>query len=289
MKKRHKYEYKIDINNGSAAAAVIRMVGMNKRVLELGAGPGSMTRILRDHNNCKVSAIEIDENAIEKLFPVCEHVYQCNLNDHAWHTLLSNDGKFEVVIAADVLEHLNDPSMTLNIIKKVLDVEGYVVVSLPHICHNSIIACLFQENWECNDWGLLDKTHIRFFGIKNIQQLFDNTGFEIVEAEFIVIPPEQTEFANHWNYVHEDLKKLLTNNRFGNVYQFVIKARPSTLPRHGLKLSSLSVPDPSSISYTPASFKMRIIRFIRKIVLPRFSLHTRSQIRNILYRIGIRY
>ncbi len=46
MKQRHKYEYNIDINGPTAAAAVVRMVGKGKRVLEIGAGPGSITRFL---------------------------------------------------------------------------------------------------------------------------------------------------------------------------------------------------------------------------------------------------
>ena len=81
MKQRHKYEYKLDINGPSAPAAVVRMVGEGKRVLEIGAGPGSITRVLKEHSGCRVTAIELDEEAIKKLSPFCEHVYQSDLND----------------------------------------------------------------------------------------------------------------------------------------------------------------------------------------------------------------
>ncbi len=80
--------------------------------------------------------------------------------------------KFEVIVAADVLEHLYDPWATLRTVRDILDTDGYVVVSLPHIGHNAVIACILQEDFEYQDWGLLDKTHIRFFGIENMQQTF---------------------------------------------------------------------------------------------------------------------
>ena len=41
-----------------------------KTVLEIGAGPGSITRILREYNGCRVTAIELDEEAIEKAFTI---------------------------------------------------------------------------------------------------------------------------------------------------------------------------------------------------------------------------
>jgi len=40
----HKYDYEIDLNDDGAPARVVRMVGRGKRVLEIGAGAGNMTR-----------------------------------------------------------------------------------------------------------------------------------------------------------------------------------------------------------------------------------------------------
>ncbi len=66
---RHKYEYCIDIQGSSAAAWVSRFVGSGKRVLELGAGPGSITRVLTNVQHCSVTAVERDTTAIPKLTP----------------------------------------------------------------------------------------------------------------------------------------------------------------------------------------------------------------------------
>jgi 2-polyprenyl-3-methyl-5-hydroxy-6-metoxy-1,4-benzoquinol methylase len=288
MKQQHRYEYNVDINGSTAAAAVVRMVGKDKRVLEIGAGPGSITRFLHGHNGCHVTAIEIDEEAIKKLSHFCERIYRCDLNDHSWTSVLSRDNKFEVIVAADVLEHLYDPWATLRAIKDVLSVDGCVVVSLPHIGHNAVIACLLQENMEYRDWGLLDKTHIRFFGIQNIQRLFNDAGFKIVEAEFIVLPPEQTELVDYWRHVPADLKQSLARNRFGTVYQIVIKAKLDLLPEQGLKLLSLPVPAAGLGISGRVTPRTRLMYFIRENILPHLSYRTRLRLRNILHRTGVK-
>lgn len=289
MKHRHKYEYKLDVNGHSAPAAVVRMVGKGKRVLEIGAGPGSITRVLQKYSGCRVTAIELDDEAIKKLSPFCEHVYKSDLNDQSWTSVLSHDEQFDVVVAADVLEHLQDPRTTLGAVKDILDTDGNVVVSLPHIRHNAAIGCLLQNNIGLQDWGLLDKTHIQFFNIENIQQLFNDSGLKIIEAEFIVLPPEQTELAYFWRRIPADLKQDLKCNRFGMVYQVVVKAQLDPSLKGGLRLSSLPVPAPESVIPKNATFGAKVVFLIKKNILPHLHPRTRSRLRNFLYRVGLRF
>lgn len=285
---RHKYEYQVDPNAQTAAAKVIRMVGRNKRVLEVGAGPGSITRLLKEHNNCRIAAIELDDQAFEKLSPFCERVYQCDLNNLGWTSEVAEEGKFQVVVAADVLEHLYDPWAALGAIREVLSEDGYVVVSLPHIGHNAVIACLSEEDFAYQEWGLLDRTHIRFFGIRNIQRLFNEAGFKIVEAEFVVKPPEQTEFADRWRRAPGKLKRSLADNRFGMVYQVVVKAKPDSAPEEGVHLLSLQVPKALPAIPPGAPLKRRLVLHLKALLLPYMSLETRTKLGKFLHRLGIK-
>jgi 2-polyprenyl-3-methyl-5-hydroxy-6-metoxy-1,4-benzoquinol methylase len=287
--KRHKYEYDLNVASFSAPAAVVRMVGRGKQVLEIGAGPGSITRILKEHNDCRVTAVEIDEEAIKKLSPFCEQVYRCDLNDQTWTSVLPKNSKFEVLVAADVLEHLHDPHSTLNTVKNILDTDGAVVVSLPHIGHSAAIGCLSRNDFEMQDWGLLDKTHIQLFNIYNMQRLFDDTGFKIIEAEFIVLPPEQTELAYFWRRIPKKIKDDLRKNRFGNVYQVVIKATPYLSSQQGLVLPSLPVPSPESTSSGNTTPRTKVIHLIKENILPYLHPRTRLRIRDFLYMIGLRF
>lgn len=279
---RHKYEYKVNPN--TAAAKVVRLVGVDKRVLELGSGPGSITRLLKD-NQCRVTALELDRSAIEIVSQYCEKVYLCDLNDPEWPVKLSDLDKFEVIVAGDVLEHLYDPWTTLGNLPALLAENGYVVISLPHVGHSAVVACLLNEDFEYQPWGLLDKTHIRFFGIKNIQKLFNNAGFKIVEADFVVKTPEQTEFSQLWRRLSPPAKQALASNRFGTVYQVVIKAVPSTAPGEGLQLASQPVPSPIASSFSTGARGSRVLGFLISFL----SLRTRQGIAHALERVGIRF
>ncbi len=278
---RHKYEYQV--NPDTAAAKVIRMVGSGQRVLELGCGPGSITRHLQA-NGCRVTALELDPAAIDIVSKFCDKVYPCNLNDADWPTLLGSE-RFPVIVAADVLEHLYDPWNTLKKLRSLLEDGGYVVISLPHIAHSAVVACLLIEDFEYQPWGLLDRTHIRFWGIRNIQKLFADAGFKIVEVEFVVRPPEQTEFASRWRKLPSEVRKALAWNRFGNVYQIVVKAVPQENGDRGLQLESLHVPVTGAGGVGADTRRNRLAAFLLSFL----SLETRARISRLLRRFGIHY
>jgi len=235
------YEYAVDLSAGTAPARVVRMVGKQKKVLEIGAGPGSITRHLRHANDCRIVGLELDGEAIKKLAPFCDRVYQGDLNDHAWPKLLQDEGRFDVVVAADVLEHLYDSLFVLRQMAHFMSDSGCLIVSLPHIGHSAIHACLLEEDFEYRDCGLLDKTHIRFFGIKNIQKLFEDADLKIVHAEFVLRNPEKTEFAERWARTPFFLRRALLKNKFGLVYQVVIKAVPKNAQGQAITLMNLPV------------------------------------------------
>ena len=102
---RHNYEYDVDINSPTAPAKVVRMVGKNKNVLEIGAGPGSITKHLIKTGNCNVTALEIDQDAIKKLSEYTQSIYPADLNNANWPDLLTKESPFDVIVAGDVLEH----------------------------------------------------------------------------------------------------------------------------------------------------------------------------------------
>lgn len=284
---RHKYEYTVDIDSGAPAARVVRMVGREKRVLELGAGPGSITRMLRDVNDCRITAIEIDADAIKKLTPLCERVYHVDLNDVTWPRVLETEDAFDVIVAAEVFEHLYDPWSSLRSLKNLLGENTYIVASLPHAGHNGLIAGLLEEDFGYRDWGLLDRTHIRFFGLKNIQKLFNDAGLKIVEAEFVVLAPEETEFAENWYRLPSEVRRALSSNRFGSVYQVVVKAGPEDACGPNLSLLSLPVDGPQfHILNEALSFRIPVAlkAKLRSALRP----ESRAALRRLANRFGIR-
>lgn len=252
MGSRHTYEYDIDLNSDVAPARVLRMVRPGSRVLEIGAGPGSITRHLSGTLKCDVVALEIDPTAIEKLRPFARSVFAADLNDVSWAELVrEREGQFDFVIAADVLEHVYDPWSVLGGMKSLLNPTGSVILSLPHVGHAAVAACLLDEDFEYRPWGLLDRTHIRFFGIKNIEELYRSQGLVIEQAEFVVRTPEMTEFVHRWSALPADVRGALQRNRFSHVYQVVSRAVPAERAGTAVELMTKQVDpaDPETAAY----------------------------------------
>lgn len=285
---RHRYEYSVDLTSDTAPARVVRMVGQGKRVLEIGAGPGSITRLLHDVGNCHITALEVDVDAIHKLTPFCERVYRVDLNDASWPQTLSRESTFDVIVAADVLEHLYDPWLALKAMKGLIGQSGYIVVSLPHVGHSAVLACLLAGDFEYRDSGLLDRTHIRFFGIKNIQALFDSAGLKIVEGQFVVRSPASTEFAKQWKKIPPEVRGALSTNRFGTIYQVVVKAVPNESPGCGISLASLPIGAPS-VDATSRVMPASVVEAIKRGARAFLSPETRSRLRRLVAYLGIRF
>lgn len=243
-KKKHTYEYDIDMESDVAPARVLRMIEPGSRVLEIGAGPGSITRHLVDKLGCSVVALEVDPSAIEILEQYVDRVHAADLNDPAWAEHIEKaDGKFDYVIAADVLEHVYDPWKVLDGMKSLLNDGGAVVLSLPHVGHAAVAACLIDEDFEYWPWGLLDRTHIRFFGVKNVQSLINGAGLAIERAEFVVRTPLMTEFATRWKRLPSDIQSALQRNRYSHVLQVVSLSRIAKEGAAGLDLMTMN-PEP---------------------------------------------
>jgi 2-polyprenyl-3-methyl-5-hydroxy-6-metoxy-1,4-benzoquinol methylase len=273
----HKYEYEVDPLSDSAAAHVVRMVGQKKRVLEVGCGPGSITQILARQGQCRVTGLEQDLKAIEKARPYCEAIMQADLNGVEWTGLLDGAEQFDVVVAADVLEHLYDPWRALREIGTFIGLDGYLVISLPHVGHAAVVSCLMNGDFEYRDWGLLDRTHIRFFGLKNIEDLFAQADLKIVEAKYVVMPPEFTEFAESWSKLSRTVQDALKSSAHADVYQVVVKAVPRSCPDHQVFLIP---PSPCGSAVTKlASWKRHLGRHL--------SPQIKRRIRKALDLLGI--
>ncbi len=275
---RHKYEYTIDLDARTAPAYVVQLVGSSKRVLELGCGPGSITRLLSEHGECRVTALELDPEAITKVAPYCEAIMRADLNSAEWPQLLDGTERFDVVVAADVLEHLYDPWSTLKRMARFINGNGYLIISLPHVGHAAVVSCLINGDFEYRDWGLLDRTHIRFFGLKNIEELFAQADLKIIEARYVVKPPEETEFAASWCRLSATEQDVLKNSDHADVYQVVVKAVPLSYPGDALPLVP---PQPRRTGGTiPTLWKIRIANCL--------SHQAKQRIRQGLSLIGIR-
>ena len=141
-------------------------IGINKKVLDLGGRDGTLTKHFIEKNN--VTLADIDENALEyakRNYKVETMRVDLNLS------LPFKDNSFDVVVMAEVLEHLPYPNITLSEIKRVLKTNGRFIGNLPLAYH-------LKDRWQIIRGRKLlisgDPTHLQFLSYADAQKLMSN-------------------------------------------------------------------------------------------------------------------
>jgi 2-polyprenyl-3-methyl-5-hydroxy-6-metoxy-1,4-benzoquinol methylase len=209
-------------NDNNSHAAMLRMVGFNKRVLEAGCASGHVSEKL-SAQGCSVVGIEIDAAVVEPAKQWLERVIVGNFDDPAvWQEL---EGElFDAILFGDVLEHLKDPLATLRESLRFLAPSGTVVISVPNIAHADVKIALVKGQFPYSDDGLLDRTHISFFTKESLLKLVKDAGLVEVEIFRVTLPVFHTEIGVEQGDVDDQVLAALLKERESETYQFVIKA-----------------------------------------------------------------
>lgn len=154
-------------------------------MLEIGAGGGD-TLVYAKKNGFANKVYGVDLFKIEgsnQTNPIIDefkiqNIEECNLD--------CNENYFDVIIMADILEHLINPYEVLTCIKKYLTKDGVIIASIPNFRHYDVLKSVFLDgDFKYSDLGILDKTHLRFFCKKNIVDLFENSKLHISQITSI--------------------------------------------------------------------------------------------------------
>jgi 2-polyprenyl-3-methyl-5-hydroxy-6-metoxy-1,4-benzoquinol methylase len=230
-----RYDCEIDMASQSTHARVVRFVGEGTRVLELGCATGYMSRVL-GQRGCSVVAVEIDAEAAVHAAEHCERVIVGDIEELDLARELGDD-RFDVVVAADFLEHLKDPLATLVAVRAFLKASGQVVASIPNVAHASVRLALLTGRFCYTERGLLDRTHLRFFTRDSTEQLLVDAGFAITVFKRQERSPEASEVSYDQEAVPAGVREALTNDPDASTYQFILVATPvvsATLETHGM-------------------------------------------------------
>jgi len=147
----------------------------SEKVLEIGCGEGQTLRWLQDTGKVEETfGVEVFMGAVTTAKQYLDNILCANIEKEDVY----EGEQFDLILALDVLEHLENPWLVLNkLVGNKLKAGGVVVASIPNVRHFSVLVpLLFKSEWEYGDSGVLDKTHLRFFTKSSATSLIESSG-----------------------------------------------------------------------------------------------------------------
>jgi 2-polyprenyl-3-methyl-5-hydroxy-6-metoxy-1,4-benzoquinol methylase len=191
-------------------------------VLDVGCGEGGFGYLLKTRHDAEIWGVELNPSAAAKAAQrldrvICDDFSTADLPQHY----------FDCIIFNDVLEHLVDPFSAIENCQRLLKTNGAIVASIPNVRYfEAMWNLLVNQDWQYTDYGILDKTHLRFFTQKSVIATFQSAGYSIETIEGIN-PIEQMhpEYSRRFKWINRLCFNQIADMRY---LQFALVARPHT-------------------------------------------------------------
>ncbi|MEE9338679.1 MAG: glycosyltransferase [Methylococcaceae bacterium] len=234
---KNKYEFSLntaEMNDSHMGLA--SRIKPKQKVLELGCSSGYLSKFLKEELACRVVAVDINRHAIEQAREFCDKVIVADLDNEAW--LKDIEGEtFDVVLCADVLEHLKSPVQLLSSLKPFLHSESRLLASVPNVAHASIRLELLMGHFDYESLGLLDETHLHFYTRDSLILTLMQAGYVCSDISYSIqdLADEAIDYyLEKMGLEASELTRKLLHAPDAVAYQFIIEALPvkSELVQH---------------------------------------------------------
>jgi 2-polyprenyl-3-methyl-5-hydroxy-6-metoxy-1,4-benzoquinol methylase len=161
---------------------VLDAVPAGAHVLDVGCATGYLAAELT-RRGCTVDGVEVDPAAAEQARAHCREVVVGDLEAPSTHAAVERllaGARPDVILCADVLEHLRDPWVVLSWLRTLLAPgDGKAIISVPNIGHWTARRELLRGRFPYAGFGLFDRTHLRFFTRDSARELASRAGFSV--------------------------------------------------------------------------------------------------------------
>jgi 2-polyprenyl-3-methyl-5-hydroxy-6-metoxy-1,4-benzoquinol methylase len=176
------YAYKPSAHSSHGRVLQFMQARSPVRVLDVGCGPGWLAEALTAQGH-QVTGVDLAEEPGVR--GRMQHFVQTDLERG-----LPDDvgGDFDVILAADVIEHVRTPQQLLTDMAHRLRPGGTIIASVPNISHWYPRGRTMLGLFDYDQRGILDTTHVRFFTRRSFVRLARQAGLEPIDCRHTGLP-----------------------------------------------------------------------------------------------------
>jgi 2-polyprenyl-3-methyl-5-hydroxy-6-metoxy-1,4-benzoquinol methylase len=177
---------------------IANTIQSRSRVLDIGAGNGVLGMLLsRLSKDVSIDGIEPCAQATDLANGYYQKMIHGTLEDVVFPGSSQDTSlplhSYDYVVLADVIEHTINPSSTIGLAKQLLAEKGQLLISVPNVCFAPIRAEMLNGDWQYTDWGIIERTHLRFFTKRSLLQTLHDSGLHINEFHHLGRSPFEME------------------------------------------------------------------------------------------------
>lgn len=176
-----------EFSNTAVLEMVRRLLPPGGRVLDIGCASGGLLALLTDAGYR--AGVESSAVAAERAMEVADLVVVGDIDNSE---VSFPEASFDVVVCADVLEHLPDPASTLRRVVDWVAPGGSVVICVPNIANWRSRLRMLRGQWRYEEQGIWDSGHLRFFTLASLRSMVASVG--LAELSMTAAHDHATQF-----------------------------------------------------------------------------------------------
>ena len=154
------------------------------RALDLGCADGSIALDMRAVGH---DVTGVDVVASPEVKERVDRFVEADL-DRGLPAEVKDAEPYDLVVAADVLEHVRQPDAILRELHDVLAPGGRLLVSVPNFGHWYPRLRVASGRFDYDRRGILDEGHVRFFTRRSFARVLHRTGWHVLQADVTGLP-----------------------------------------------------------------------------------------------------
>lgn len=187
--KYHRKNYNpLESNPSSIDSISTEMVPSGAKVLDIGCATGYMAEYLREYKNCTVAGVENNPEQAQLAQKICSVVFVGSIESPEIQfqidQYVKKESLFNCVYMSEVIEHLVDPWKILAVLPRWIHKDGCLIITTCNVAHWRMRKELMKGKWTYQEYGVLDKTHLKFFTYETFRQMLLDSDYQIIEEDY---------------------------------------------------------------------------------------------------------